>query len=325
MKTLIAAAAMAALSFCGIANAQEYSLRFSTSQVNPNEPIIKAMKTYAERVGERSGGRIAITVMTGDQLGAQKKVNEMVMSGASLLSATDYGQLGQFVPDLSILAGPYVYPDLAATDRLFASDLYKDLSGTLEARGIKIIMPNGLFGYRHIIANKPVRSPADLAGVTIRVPSSPIMMATFGNYGARPTELPWGDVYNALQTGVVDAAEGPFGSIAGAKLNETRKVISKTGHQIMFTAWVASSQFFNSLPEDLQTILLEEGQTIAKELTQMTLETDDAYAKQLAASGVEIVTDVDIPSFIEASRAAYEKVPNITPGIYDQVQKAMAE
>jgi TRAP-type C4-dicarboxylate transport system substrate-binding protein len=93
----------------------------------------------------------------------------------------------------------------------------------------------------------------------------------------------------------------------------------------MFTAWVASSQLFNSLPEDLQKILLEEGQTIAKELTQMTLDTDDAYAKQLAASGVEIVTDVDIPAFIEASRAAYEKVPNITPGIYDQVQKAMAE
>ena len=68
-----------------------------------------------------------------------------------------------------------------------------------------------------------------------------------------------------------------------------------------------------------------EGQTIAKELTAMTLETDDAYAKQLAASGVEIVTDIDVPAFIEASRAAYEKVPNITPGMYDQVQKAMAE
>ena len=76
------------------------------------------------------------------------------MSGASLLSATDYGQLGQFVPDLSILAGPYVYPDLAATDRLFASDLYKELSGKLEAQGIRIIMPNGLFGYRHIITNE---------------------------------------------------------------------------------------------------------------------------------------------------------------------------
>lgn len=325
MKKLMLAAALAVLSCCGVASAQEYSLRFSTSQVNPNEPIVKAMKLYADRVGERSGGRIAITVMTGDQLGAQKKVNEMVMSGASLLSATDYGQLGQFVPDLSVLAGPYVYPSLEASDRLFASDLYKDLSGKLEAQGIKIIMPNGLFGYRHIIADKPIRTPADLAGVTIRVPSSPIMMATFGNYGARPTELPWGDVYNALQTGVVDAAEGPFSSITGAKLNENRKVISKTGHQIMFTAWVASSQFFNGLPEELRTILLEEGQKIAKELTQMTLEADDAYAKQLAGSGVEIVTDVDLLAFIEGSRAAYDKVPNITPGIYEQVQKAMAE
>lgn len=325
MKKMMLAAALAAFGLCGAASAQEYSLRFSTSQVNPNEPIVRAMKTYAERVGERSGGRIAITVMTGDQLGAQKKVNEMVMSGASLLSATDYGQLGQFVPDLSILAGPYVYPSLEATDRLFASDLYKELSAKLEAQGIKIIMPNGLFGYRHIIADKPVRTPADLAGVTIRVPASPIMLATFGSYGARPTELPWGDVYNALQTGVVDAAEGPFGSIAGAKLNETRKVISKTSHQIMFTAWVASSQFFNALPQDLQAIVLEEGQKIAGELTKMTLETDDAYAKQLADSGVEIVTDVDTEAFVKASQAAYEKVPNITPGIYKKVQEAMAE
>lgn len=323
MKSVLAAAVLAALSVCGAANAQDYSLRFSTSQVNPNEPIVKAMKLYAERVGERSGGRIAITVMTGDQLGAQKKVNEMVMSGASLLSATDYGQLGQFEPDLSILAGPYVYPSIEASDKLFASDVFKELSAKLEAKGLKIIMPNGLFGYRHIIANKAVRTPSDLAGVTVRVPSSPIMMATFATYGARPTELPWGDVYNALQTGVVDAAEGPFGSIAGSKLNETRKVISKTGHQVMFTAWVASASFYNSLPEDLQAVLIEEGQKIAADLTKMTIETDDGYAKQLADSGVEIVSDVDVPAFVEASKSAYGKVPNLTPGMFERIQAVM--
>ncbi len=323
MKAVMLASVMAALSFCGVASAQEYNLRFSTSQVNPNEPIVKAMKLYAERVGERSEGRIAITVMTGDQLGAQKKVNEMVMSGANLLSATDYGQLGQFEPDMSILAGPYVYPSLEASNKLFSSDVYKELSAKLEAQGIKILMPNGLFGYRHIIANKAIRTPADLAGVTIRVPSSPIMMATFATYGARPTELPWGDVYNGLQSGVVDAAEGPFGSIAGSKLNETRKVISKTGHQAMFTAWVASAQFFNGLPEDLQKIMTEEGQKIAIDLTKMTLETDDVYAKQLADAGVDIISDVDIPAFVEASKAAYGKVPNLTPGMFERIQDAM--
>lgn len=323
LKKLLLAAAVAAFSFCGVASAQEFSLRFSTSQVNPNEPIVKAMKLYAERVGERSGGRIAITVMTGDQLGAQKKVNEMVMSGASLLSATDYGQLGQFVPDLSILAGPYVYPSLEASDKLFASDVFTELSAKLESQGLKIFMPNGLFGYRHIIANKPVRTPADLVGMTIRVPASPIMMATFTGYGARATELPWGDVYNALQTGVVDAAEGPFGSIAGSKLNETRKVISKTGHQAMFTAWVMSSNLYNKLPEDLQTIMMEEGQKVATDLTKMTLDTDDGYAKQLADSGVEIVTDVDVPAFMEASKSVYSAVPNLTPGMFERVQDAM--
>lgn len=323
MKRLLAAAAMAALSFCGAANAQEYSLRFSTSQVNPNEPIVKAMKLYAERVAERSNGRIAITVMTGDQLGAQKKVNEMVMSGASLLSATDYGQLGQFVPDLSILAGPYVYPSMEASDKLFASDVFKELSAKLESQGLKIFMPNGLFGYRHIIASKPIRTPADLQGMTVRVPSSPIMMATFTGYGARATELPWGDVYNALQTNVVDAAEGPFGSIAGSKLNETRKVISKTGHQVMFTAWVMSSSLYNKLPEDLQKVMTEEGEKVAGDLTKLTLDTDGEYAKQLADSGVEIVSDVDVPAFMEASKQAYSKAPNLTPGMFERVQDAM--
>lgn len=324
LRTFAAAALVAAMA-CSPASAQEYNLRFSTSQVNPDEPIVRAMKLYAERVGERSGGRIAITVMTGDQLGPQKKVNEMVMSGARVMSATDYGQLGQFVPDLSVFAGPYVFPSLAASEKLFRSDVYDELSGKLEAQGIKILMPNGLFGYRHIIGNKPVRTPADLAGVTIRVPSSPIMMATFGAFGARPTELPWGDVYNALQTGVVDDAEAPFGSIVGSKLYEVRRVISRTGHQIMFTAWVTSASFFEGLPEDLQAILLEEGEKIAGELTKMTLETDDAYAEKLAANGVEIISDVDVPAFIEASRAAYAGVPNLTPGIYERVQKAMAD
>jgi tripartite ATP-independent transporter DctP family solute receptor len=323
MKKILAAAVVAALSCCSAVQAQEYKLRFSTSQVNPKEPIVVAMQQFAERVKERSDGRIEINVLTGDQLGAQKKVNEMVMSGAAMLSATDYGQLGQFLPDMSILAGPYLYPNLEASDKLFASDVYKELSKNLEAKGIKIFMPNGLFGYRHIIANKPIRTPADLNGVTVRVPASAIMMATFTGYGARATELPWGDVYNALQTGVVDGAEGPFGSIAGAKLYETRKVISKTGHQVMFTAWVMPASLYDKMPEDLQKVMMEEGAAIATVLTKLTLDTDADYANQLKQHGVEIVEDVDLAAFQAASVEAYAVVPNVTPGMYERVRDTM--
>ncbi|MDT1060979.1 C4-dicarboxylate TRAP transporter substrate-binding protein [Paracoccus sp. CPCC 101403] len=321
---MLATAAAIALTLPAISHADTKKLRFTTSQVNPDEPIVRAMKTFAERVNTRTEGRLELEVLTGDQLGPQKKVNEMIASGATLVSATDYGQLSTFVPDVGVIAGPYVFKDVAAADKLFAAPVFKDMEAELEAKGFKVLMPSGLFGLRHVIGPKAYRTPADMAGVTIRVPSSPVMVATFTAFGARPTELPWGDVYNALQSNVVDAAEAPFGSAAGAKLQETRKVISKTGHQMMFTAWVTNKAFFDGLDPADQQALLEEGQTIAKELTAMTLETDERYAKDLQAQGVEIVGDVDVAAFQDAAKNAFDAVPGLTPGIVDKVRAAVA-
>ncbi|WP_134680544.1 TRAP transporter substrate-binding protein DctP [Paracoccus ravus] len=322
---LIAAATAIALALPMAGHAETQKLRFTTSQVNPSEPIVVAMKGFAERVGARSDGRLQLEILTGDQLGPQKKVNEMVASGAKMISATDYGQLSIFAPDVGVIAGPYVFADLAAADKLFASDVFKGLEAQLEAKGFKVVMPSGLFGLRHVIGSQAYRSPAEMEGVTIRVPSSPMMVSTFTAFGARPTELPWGDVYNALQTNVVDAAEAPFGSIAGSKLQETRKVISRTGHQMMFTAWVTSKSYFDGLDPDLQQILLEEGQKTAKELTALTLETDQRYADELKAQGVEIVEDVDVAAFQAAAKGAFDAVPGLTPGIVDQVRAVVAQ
>lgn len=321
MKMVLATIAM--LGLVASAHAQTYELRFATSVANVEEPSYKAMASFAERVEERSGGRIDITIFHGEQLGAQKKVNEMIMGGAALMNMTDYGQLGQFSPDLGLVAGPYVFGSLGDAERLFASDVFAEMSDKLAQQGIRIIMPDGLFGYRHMIADRPIRTPADVEGMTVRVPPSPILLEAFRALGARPTEVPWGEVYNALQSNVVNAAEAPFASIYGSKLNEVRKVVSRTGHQIMFTAWVISSSFFDNLPADLQQILLEEGDRIADELTAATLEGDAHFADLLVQSGVEIIDDVDVAAFQELTRKAYDSVPNLTPGILDRIRAAM--
>lgn len=318
-----AAATLLTLGAAAPAAAQTYALRFSTSQTNPNEPVVKVMNQFAERVKERSGGRIALTIFTGDQLGPQKKVNEMIKGGARVVSVTDYGQLSQFVADMGIVAGPYMFANVDEARKLFASEVFKEMSGRLEAQGLKLIMADGLFGVRHLLASKPVRSPADIAGLTMRVPPSPIMLETFTALGARPTALPWGEVYNALQTGVVDAAEANYGSLAGAKLYEVRKVLSTTSHQTMYAAFVTSSQFFASLPKDLQTVLLEEGKKAGEELTRATLATDAQFADELKKQGVQIVSDVDVKAFAEKARVAYGKVPGLTPGIVDKARQAM--
>lgn len=326
-RSLLAAATLAGLlgaSALAPARAETYALRFSTSQVNPNEPVVKVMHSFAERVKERSKGRLTLSIFTGDQLGPQKKVNEMIKGGARVLSVTDYGQLSQFVPDMAVVAGPYMFSSPEEAKRLFDSAVFKEMSGRLEQQGLKLVMVDGLFGVRHLLASKPVRTPADIAGLTLRVPPSPIMLETFTALGARPTSLPWGEVYNALQTGVVDAAEANYGSLAGSKLYEVRKVVSNTAHQMMFAAFVTSTSFYNSLPADLKTILTEEGRKAGEELTAATLASDKAFAEDLKKAGVTIVTDVDTKAFAEKAKVAYSKVPGLTPGIYEKARAALA-
>jgi TRAP-type transport system periplasmic protein len=110
-----------------------------------------------------------------------------------MLSVTDYGQLSQFVPDMAVVAGPYMFSSPDDAKKLFASPVFKDLSTRLEQQGLKLIMADGLFGVRHLLSGKPVRSPADIAGLTLRVPPSPIMLETFTALGARP-QAPWAPV-----------------------------------------------------------------------------------------------------------------------------------
>lgn len=318
---LVAAATLIAATSAG---AQEFRLRFATSVANTQEASFKEMEAFAARVKERSNGRLELQLFPAEQLGAQKKVNEMISSGANIMNMTDYGQMGQFVPDAGVLAGPYIFGDMAQADRLFASPVFKEVADRLEQKGIKIIMPNGLFGARHMLADKPIRKPDDLKGLTIRLPPSPIMVETFKAFGARPTEIPWSEVYNALSTNVANGAEAPFGAIWGSKLQEVRKVVSKTNHQIMFTTWVTSKNFYDGLPADLQKILIEEGRRSAANLTKATLEQDDQFAAQLQKAGVTIVSDVDVPAFQKASAGVYQSVPNLTPGFVDRARAAMA-
>lgn len=308
----------------GLAQAETYAFKFSTSQTNPNEPLVKVMHSFASRVKERSKGQIELTVVTGDQLGAQKKVNEMIKGGARLVSATDYGQLGQILPDLGLIAGPYMFSSQEDAKRLFASDVFKDMQKRLEAQGLKLLMADGLFGVRHLLASKPVRTPADIAGLTLRVPPAPVMLETFSALGARPTALPWGDVYNALQSGVVDAAEANYSSLAGAKLYEARKVISNTAHMHMYLTFAMNAGIFNKMPADLQKILLEEGRRAGQEMTAMSVATDAQFAADMKKQGVTIVTDVDVKAFAAKARPAIAKTPGITPGLYEKALAAMS-
>lgn len=324
MRSFIAAAglALAGLLTTTPTIAKEIKIRFAHS-LSPTEPAHLAAEYFAKNVAERTNGQVQITVYPAEQLGPGKDVNEMIRQGANVMNITDAGYLADFVPDVAVLHGPYLVRTPEEYEKILASDWYKGIEQKLEAAGFKIIMANGFFGQRHILSDKPVRKPADMAGVTVRVPPNPMWIETFKAMGARPTTVQWSETYNALSQNVVQAVEAPLGSLWGSKLHEVRKVLSLNGHFTAFVMWPINASFFNKLPKDVQTILLEEGDKAGKEMTRLTLASQEDYIEKFKAAGVTVVDDVDIDAFKEATAGVYQAFPKWTPGLRETVLETL--
>jgi len=287
--------------------------------LSTTEPAHLAAEFFAKNVAQRTNNKVQIQVFPSEQLGTGKEVNEMIRQGANVMNITDPGYLSDFVPDIGVLNGPYLIKDPVEYNKLLASDWYKGVEKKLEATGFRLVMANGFFGQRHLIADKPVRKPEDMAGMTVRVPPNTMWIETFKAMGARPTTVQWAEVYNALQQNVVAAAEAPLGSLWGSKLHETRKVISMTGHFTAFVMWPINAGYFNKLPPDVQKVLLEEGAKAGNEMTRLTLELQSDYMAKFKAAGATFVTDVDVGAFQKATASVYKAFPKWTPGLHDTV------
>jgi tripartite ATP-independent transporter DctP family solute receptor len=297
-------------------------IRFAHS-LSSTEPAHLAAEYFARNVAQRTNNRVQIQVFPSEQLGSGKEVNEMIRQGANVMNITDPGYMSDFVPDIAVLNGPYLIKDPSDYKKLLDSEWFKGIEKKLDAAGFKLIMANGFFGQRHLIADKPVRRPEDIAGMTVRVPPNPMWIETFRSMGARPTTVQWSEIYSALQQNVVTGAEAPLGSLWGSKLHETRKVISMTGHFIAFSMWPINIKYFRSLPADVQQILVEEGAKGGDEMTRLTLEMNDEYIKKLKDGGVTFVDDVDIAAFQKATTPVYKAFPKWTPGLHDTVMSVL--
>lgn len=286
--------------------------------LSTTEPAHLAAEFFARNVAERSGNRVQVGVFPGEQLGPGKEVNEMIRQGANVMNITDPGYLSDFVPDIAVLNGPYLVPDAAEFNRIVASAWFKDIEVRLQKSGLKLVMNNGYFGQRHMIADKPIRTPQDMAGVTVRVPPNPMWIETLKAMGGRPTTIQWSEIYSALQQNVVQAAEAPLGALWGSKLHEVRKVISLTGHFTAFTMWPINAGYFSRLPGDIQTLLLEEGARAGAEQTRLTEAMQADYVKRFEQAGVTFV-ESDIAAFRKATEPVYSAFPKWTPNLLQTV------
>jgi tripartite ATP-independent transporter DctP family solute receptor len=320
---IVALLSLCAIAGGGPAKAADVTLRVTHEMAAQDAINIAAMR-FAERVAQRSGGQIDVQVFPAAQLGHDNDSLEQIKLGADLIVVTQMAAAAPSeVPDLTILDGPYLYDDLADYRTLIASDWFAAQKQKLEQAGVKVLAANWLFGVRHTLADRPLRTPEDMQGVNIRIPPLAMWVETFEALGANGQTINFGEAYTALSSGVVDAIESPLESLWAAKFYETKKVISLTGH---FTNWIApmmSAQVFDQLPAETQQILLEEAEIGGEIITALALDREQGFREKLQAAGVTFVDDVDRDAFRDETRVVYEQFEEWTPGLYDTVQAAM--
>src|SRR5690606_6437216 len=266
--------------------------------------------------------RLKVELYPSSQLGTKVDLTEQLRNGTNIITLSDGSFLGDFVPDMEIMMGPYLADDIDQMFKLFQSDWFEDIKAQLEEKNVHVVTTNWLYGVRHIIANKPATTPEEFKGMKLRVPNADIFIKAIEAMGATATPMPLGDVYPSLAQGVIDGMENPLVVIEGSKAYEQAKHIMLTGHVLNITTWIAGQPFIESLPEDLVTILKETGDEAGDFMTETGLASDEETIERLKAQGVTF-HEVDRELFKEAVRPVYDMFPDWSPGLYDTVQEIL--
>jgi len=298
---------------------ETYTLKLGHVQ-SSDEPIHHSFLHFADRVNQLSKERVDVHVYEASALGTNKEVYELARLGASVIANADASYLSDYVPDLGILAGPYLLENVEDYQKLDESDWYQAQKDKLYDIGFKVIALNGYFGARHIISDKAIRSLDDFSGLQIRIPPSAIWVETFQALDANPTTLAWAEVYSGLAQGVIHAAEAPMGSIIGSRLYEHKKTLSTTGHFQPFVGMVIGRKYWETLPVDIQELLTAAGEEWGGTLTELTNAAEASQFEFLKSKGVEIVDDLDFASFRQATESVYTANPKWSPGLNETIQ-----
>jgi len=304
-KQMLAGVAATAC-FAVPAMAQDYTLRFN-HVLGPSEPFHEGFLAWADRVEERTDGRLSIEVFHSAQLGVEEDIIEQIRQGANIGQNTDSARLGTYVPGIAVVNGPYL---VANAEEAFSLSDSPTMQGWLEElasdHGIRVVCFDWVQGERNFFTNTPIRTPADLEGLRIRTPPAPIWQESIRALGAEPVAMAFGDVYSGLQNRAIDGAELVYSNITARNMNEVLDYANETAHILLVNFQIVSEQWYQGLPSDIQDVLVEECRAAGQETSARIADVQEQAKQQLIDAGMTVVEDIDMEAFREAGAAAFE-------------------
>ncbi|APO68793.1 TRAP dicarboxylate transporter substrate-binding protein DctP subunit [Rhizobium gallicum] len=319
MKNLVklAAGLMVAASFMSSAASAQTVLK--SSDTHPDGyPTVEGVKYFGELVKERTKGRYSVEVYHSAQLGEEKDTIEQVRSGVIELNRISMAPFNGTVKETIVPALPYVFRSEEHMHKVMDGAIGDQIKKAFEPAGLVVLAYYDAGARSFYNKTKPISTVADMKGLKFRVIQSDIFVDMVAALGANATPMPYGEVYSAIETGVIDGAENNFPSYDTAKHAEVAKNYSLDEHTILPEVFVMNKVAFDKLTPEDQEIFKQAGKdSVAKqrELWAAKVAESRANVEKLGAQ----ITTPDKQGFIDAMAPVYEK------HVKDDVLKKMVE
>ena len=309
LTALAAALVAGALSFGAYAQ-QPIVIKFS-HVVATDTPKGQAAEFFAKRAGELTKGKVKVEVYANSTLYKDKEEMEALQLGAVQMLAPSLAKFGPLgVKEFEVFDLPYIFDDYNELHKITQGPVGQQLLAKLEPKGVK-----GLAywdnGFKSFSANTPIHTPADLKGKKLRIQSSKVLEEEIRALGALPQVMAFSEVYQALQTGVVDGTENPISNLYTQKMHEVQKHLTLTEHGYLGYAVITNKKFWDGLPADVRGELemaMKEATNYANKIAKEKNDHDLDLVKKSGKTEVHVLTKDERLAFKKALYPVHQKM-----------------
>ena len=302
-----AALAFAALGWPLVAGAQ--TVLRATDTHPAGYPTVVAVENMGKKLEAATNGRLKMQMFPGAVLGQEKETVEQTQLGAIQFNRISLGVIGPIVPDVDVFNMPFVFRDVAHMRKVIDGAIGDELLDKITNSSARLVALGWMDGgSRSLYTKKPVRTPADLAGQKVRMMGNPLFVDTMNAMGGNGIAMAYGEVFSALQTGVIDGAENnPPSYFTANHYNTPAKFYAQTNHLIIPEIFVMSKVAWDRLSKDDQALVKKLAREAQLEQRGLWDRSVTEFTGKLKAAGIQLI-DVDQKLFFDATapvRAKY--------------------
>lgn len=300
---------LAALMLVATLAAPARAVELRAADIQPEAyPNVVALQDLGRKLELASHGRFSLRVFPGGILGDERSMIEQAQAGSIDMLRASLGSVGPIVPEVNVFNLPFVFRDEAHMRKVIDGPIGDELLQKITDSPANLVALGWMdAGTRNVYARKPIRKPADLAGMKIRMIGNPLFVDTMNAMGGIGVTMSWNDVYGALQTGLVDGAENNVPSYVTAGHFMIAGYFSLTGHLIVPEILVFSKQKWIRLSREDQTLIRKLAREAHQQQRQLWDKRIAGDAARLKAAGVTIISDVDKEAFFKATQPVRNK------------------